>query len=422
MRLASRLAALVLVVFAAPASGLSVSFTKIADDSSHPAWTSPVAFSIPAVDDGEVVFFAESGSPYLAGIYTGNGGALTTIVDSNTLVPDSLQPFGLVGFWGAPTISEGNVAFLVNESGFVSVFASLDGNLTRIAADDGSGNLSIDDMRSPMIDGHNVAFRAWSGAGSGEGWGLFTSVAGVLETSADATTDVPGGAQDIQVGTAFALAGTSVAYESGLGVYVATAGTARVVADTATAVPGGVGSFTGFLSAVSADDGNIAFEAGSTLSLAPLSLLYGIYAEIDGVLVRIADTETLIPGSAETFDGFTSLDHGLSISGASVAFYGGGGASLTRGLYVYRDGEIHEVIEVGDLLDGKVVSGIEFGSEGFYGDQIAFHASFDDGTTGIYLANIPEPGSALLLAAGLSGLAASRRSRARLAQAREKAL
>jgi len=96
-----------------------------------------------------------------------------------------------------------------------------------------------------------------------------------------------------------------------------------------------------------------------------------------------------------------------------VAFYGGGGASFTSGLYVYRDGEIHKLIEAGDLLDGKVVSGVEFGSEGFSGDQIAFHASFDDGTQGIYRAVIPEPSTALLLAAGLLALGASRHSRAR---------
>ena len=410
MQVAWWLAALLPLLLAAPASALSVSFTKIADASSHPAWTGPVAFSIPAVDDGEVVFFAESGSPFLAGIYTGSGGALTTVVDSNTLIPGSTQPFDLVGFWGAPTISQGNVAFLVNEGGFASVFASLDGNLTRIAADDGSGNLSIDYMRSPMIDGHNVAFRAWNG----EGWGVFTSVAGVLETSADQATANPNGAGKISVDSEFALEGTSVAYlggtESGNGIFVANAGIARVVADDATAVPGGVGAFTGFLPAVSFDDGNIAIEGGSTLSLDPLALLYGIYAEIDGVLVRIADTETLIPGSAETFDGFTSLDHGLSISGESVAFSGGGGASFTRGLYVYRDGEIHKLIETGDNLDGKVVDGIDFGSEGYSGDQIAFLASFDDGTSGVYLASIPEPGTALLLAAGLLALGANRRA------------
>jgi hypothetical protein len=405
-----RLSALISILLAAPASAIPVTFTKIADASSHPAWASSVAFGIPAVDDGEVVFFAEEGGSALGGIYTGSGGALTTVADSNTLAPDSSQPLSLVGFWGAPTISQGNVAFLANESGLASVFASLDGSLTRIAADDGSGDLSIDYARSPMIDGHNVAFRAWSGAAGAEGWAVFTSVAGALEIGADATTDVPGGTQDIPVGTAFALDGTSVAYESGLGVYAATAGSARVVADTASAVPGGVGSFNGFLSAVSADDGNIAFEAGSTLSLDPLVLLYGIYAEIDGVLVRVVDTESLMPGSLETFDGFTSLRHGLSISGGSVVFSGSGGASSSRGLYVYRDGEIHELIEVGDLLDGKIVGGIDFASEGFSGDQVAFLASFGDGTSGIYLANIPEPGSALLLGAGLLALGASRRA------------
>ena len=140
-------------------------------------------------------------------------------------------------------------------------------------------------------------------------------------------------------------------------------------------------------------------------------LLDGIYAEIDGALVAIADTQTPMPGSTETFDGFTSLDHGLSISGESVAFHGIGGSAFTSGLYVYRDGEIHEVIEVGDLLDGKVVTWIEFGSEGFAGDQIAFLASFGDGTQGIYVASIPEPGTALMLATGLLALGASRRAR-----------
>jgi hypothetical protein len=127
--------------------------------------------------------------------------------------------------------------------------------------------------------------------------------------------------------------------------------------------------------------------------------------------VRIADTQTLIPGSTETFDGFTSLDHGLSISGESVAFYGGGGSAFMSGLYVYRDGELHAVIEVGDLLDGEIVAGIEFGSDGFAGDQIAFLASFDDGTQAVYVAAIPEPGTALMLAAGLLAFGASRRAR-----------
>jgi hypothetical protein len=166
MKIASRLAALVLAIFAAPAGALPISFRKIAGDSGHPAWNSPVLFSIPAVDDGEVAFLAEH--PSLSGIDTGSGGALTTVVDSNMLIPDTSQPFQF--FERRPSISNGNVAFLVNENGgYPAVFASLDGTVTRIADSTtpepgGNGSLVPDYQRAPAIDGHNVAFMAWNEA------------------------------------------------------------------------------------------------------------------------------------------------------------------------------------------------------------------------------------------------------------------
>lgn len=413
LKLAARLAALALLASAGPAAAIPVSFTQIADAASLPAWDGSASFGVPAIDGGQVAFFGvhggSAGFPYLAGVYTGSGGALSTVVDSDTLVPGGSQPFGLVDFWGGPTLSQGNVAFLANEGGAASVFASFGGSLTRIATDDGSGNLNIDYQRSPMIDAQNVAFRAWGGPVSQ--YALFTSVGGMLGVGADATTDVPGGTQDVAVGMPFGLDGTNVAYTSNLGVYVANAGVARAVAETTTLVPGGVGSFTGFASAGSFDDGNVAFEGSSLLSLSPLEFLDGIYAEIDGALLRIVDTQTPMPGSSETFEGFTSAGRGLSLSGDSVAFLGSGGGGSARGLFVYRDGEIHEVILVGAQLGGATVSGIDFGAEGFSGDQLAFRATFDDGTQGVWVATIPEPGTLLLLGAGLAALAVGRRAR-----------
>lgn len=410
MRLASRLVTFLVIVFAEPAGALTISFTKIADEASNPAWNAYAEFGTPAVDAGVVTFFAVGGDPYLAGVYTGSGGALTTVADSNTPVPGSSQPFGLVDSWGSPTISEGNVAFMANEGGFGSVFASLDGTLTRIAADDGSGNLSIDYMRSPMIDGRNVAFRAWDG----QQYAVLTSVDGVLETSASRETELPGSPGGIDyIGPSFASGGTSVAFQGGdgvgTGIYVATADTARVVADTLTTVPGESILFAGFESGVAFDAGNVAFLGASTLSSDPLVILYGLYAEIGGMLIRVADSQTLIPGSSETFDGFTTQFQDLSISGETVAFYGG--ASLgPNGIYVYRDGELHKVIEVGDLLDGRSVVSLRFGPRGLSGDQLAFSVLLDDDSGGVYLVTIPEPGTALLLAAGLLALGAGRRA------------
>lgn len=46
--------------------------------------------------------------------------------------------------------------------------------------------------------------------------------------------------------------------------------------------------------------------------------------------------------------------------------------------------------------------------------QVAFHAWFTDGSAGVFLAEVPEPGTLLLVALGASGLAAShRRQRSR---------
>ena len=63
-------------------------------------------------------------------------------------------------------------------------------------------------------------------------------------------------------------------------------------------------------------------------------------------------------------------------------------------------------------LDGKTIAQLRFGPDGFSGDQLAFTAIFEDSTYGVYLAQVPEPGTGLLLALGLAALAA-RRPRAR---------
>jgi hypothetical protein len=145
------------------------------------------------------------------------------------------------------------------------------------------------------------------------------------------------------------------------------------------------------------------------LSTDPLVQIYGIYAEIGGMLIRIADSETLIPGRAETFAGFTAQHQELSIHGETVAFYASA-SSGPSGIYVHRDGQLHKVAEVGDLLDGRTVSGFGFGPRGLSGDALAFNASFEDGTYGVFLATIPEPGTGLLLGVGLLALGVSGRT------------
>jgi hypothetical protein len=74
---------------------------------------------------------------------------------------------------------------------------------------------------------------------------------------------------------------------------------------------------------------------------------------------------------------------------------------------------IAALLEVSDLLAGRTSSDFDLGAETLSGDQLAFTAFFEDGTRGIYLATIPEPASALLLAIGLLAVSAGPRSRRR---------
>ncbi len=391
MQFAWRLAALVSSLLAAPASALSVSFTKIADSSTPAAF-----FGAPGVDAGIVAFRAIDLSLGKSGVFTGSGGALTTIADESTPIPGGTDTFR---YFTNPSISAGNVAFFGSgPPDYVGgVYASFAGVLTEIVkygapAPDGGGALNLS-FETPSIDGTNVAFVAQSGASPNA---IYTSVAGALEVTANETTSVPGGSGSLYLRGPTALDATGVAFDalggSVGGIYVASAGVARVVADTSTLIPGGTGNFTSFSKGPASDSGNVAFEGiGSNAG--------GIYAEIAGTLVLVSDTELLID-SAE--------DSGLSISGEAVAYHGSDGYGYA--LYLYEGGQREIVIASGDSLDGRIVSYFLFGLDGLSGDQLAFTAYYEDGTSGVYLANIPEPGTALLLAAGLFVLALRRRS------------
>lgn len=316
----------------------AATFAKIADETSHPL--AFVELGTPAVDAGVVAFHGIAGFGAVTGIYTGSGGALTTVVDSDTS-PD------LSSFRRA-TISQGNVAFLADEDGDPTVWASIDGSLTRIASSDtpipgGSGNMTINDNRTPMIDGRNVAFSAFR---NDVGYNaLFTSVDGALEESAGAVA-LPGGAT-AGVSGPFGLDGTSVASGGSdgvhTGIYVAEANVGRIVADDTTQMPGQSVNFAGFLPDLSFADGNVAFEGGNGID--PTNI-FGVYAEIGGVLFRIVDTEMALPGGAGTFQ-----DAGaIAIDGESVAFVALG--TNHYGLYVHRNGVLELVAESGDVLDG----------------------------------------------------------------------
>ena len=396
-----KLAVLALLV-ALPAH--AATFTKIADLSTlGPGWTSNVSFRAPALDQGLVAFGASDGSTGSAAIFAGTGGALTPVVDLTTPVPGTSQPF--LGF-GDPALSQGTVAFTGTDSiGFTGVYTWNGGTLTTVAdnatPDPNGGGTLFPGSGLPAIHGARVSFGAASTADPGHGDAIYTSDAGVITRTAGWDTLIPGDlGSDLMLSGPFSSDATGVAFRgtefsgpAGVeGIYVAGAGGLRVVADTTTTIPGTTDTFTSFESRFASGDGNVAF-------LGIGSANGGLYAEIAGVLVLVSDTELVV---------FESGMSSLSVSEDAVAYHGSNGVTGSA-LHFYRDGQRQVVIASGDVLDGKVVDYFYFGRDGLSGDQLAFTALFDDGSYGVYLATIPEPGTALLLAAGLAALAVRRR-------------
>jgi len=108
-------------------------------------------------------------------------------------------------------------------------------------------------------------------------------------------------------------------------------GELRKLVSTSTAIPGGIGSFGSFGEGPIARGGLVVFMGYDA------SLRAGLYAvpTAGGVVVRLADTKTLVPGTAKPFTSFAwkSFEHD-----GTTAVFTGGAAAITGVYSVKLDG------------------------------------------------------------------------------------
>lgn len=357
--------------------------------------------SFPSLRGGDVLFSGQWSVPGEngQGMYLYDGASVVKIVDTSDHTPDHGEPFfdfNNYAFDGLNAVFENgygpydslygyntNSRHLTTLANVNTIVSSADGKL--------SGYLG---SFGPSADAGNVALGATV---TNIGAGIWTNVGGTIRPLADRTTAAPGQPDhllwyfDLPI-----LRGDKVAFSCGFvssdlkgssqqGIYVGDARTGAVtrIADATTTPLGGTGTWgppLGF------DGTSISFtdRLGTTL-----------FTNVGGTLHVAADTSTLMPGSSARFANFgvgAMDDERIAFTAASVA----GGP---YGLFLWDDGTISQILAPGGTLDGKAVSNVALGPDGFSGNEVAFTADFTDGSSGIYLMQIPEPQSLGLLVA-----------------------
>ncbi|MEE4296337.1 MAG: DUF11 domain-containing protein [Wenzhouxiangella sp.] len=184
------------------------------------------------------------------------------------------------------------------------------------------------------------------------------------------------------------------------GVYAFSDGIVTPIATTSTPIPGGVGTFADFDSTgmtLSADGGDVVFRGVDGNDNR------GIYAYIDGVLRRVVDHQTPIPGGTgnfeylgESFSSTASISE-PSLSNGRVVFAGkNSDADASQlSLFLWDGSTIEPVLRSGDSVAGGVVNSVGLGRRGLDGNRLVMTAEMIEPGNSfrrvILLTELPEP-------------------------------
>lgn len=365
--------------------------------------------------NGDSLAFIGSGPGGRTGIYSTTAGSPqlpVRVVDLNTPIPGGTGNFQSFGTEAGIIIVGGNVLFAGSGAGGLQgIYMSNPGNngvpipIADTATPIPGGAGAFTGFQHALgYDGKNVAAVA-TGAGGQEGVYRIAVISppqvGSPLRLADTTTAIPDGDGNF---TGFpagpAISGDDVAFigngsDGQQGLYrVAVdsppqAGEPRRIADTSTPIPEGAGLFTAFGTdldhpvdpAMTGD--RVAFVgSGSDGQGGVYSVILSTPART-AVPLRVADTSTPIPGGNGKFTGFGAV----GISDTDIAFLGHGDGGQT-GIYDMTGGSLRKVIAVGESIQAKRITGLDFSRAGLFGDPVAFQATFEDGTQGIFRVDV----------------------------------
>ena len=338
-----------------------------------PAGGNFASFLNPVLNNsGMVSFWAQSA---VEAIYETSGNSLLTIAAGAQTAPGLGAAFAN---FSSPVLNEsGTVAFIgtITDGLTKGIYTGTGGALTTVSAFGQSlpglpGTISGYSPTVALGDNGGVAFRATANilavTADGEFWSTGAAVATTVQIA-------PGGGGIFTSFTAPVVnnTGSSVfqAQASTLaGVFTAFGSTLATVATTAQVAPDLGTNFTSFstISAIN-DSGAVAFLGFSGSRI-------GIFQRVNGVLSAVATSNTLAPGFTKNFISFT--EPALSNSG-KVAFEGA--LSGGRGIYTSTGGALTTVAKTGDIAPTLGSAFTRFGS--FPGTKPAVN---DLGTVAFY--------------------------------------
>ena len=371
-------------------------------------------------ESGTVAFYGINGTTGVstglpvAGIYTGSGGALSTIAAYGQLsaglgtVTDlgskfSLGDSGRVVFTG--NVSDGPLDTSIP----IGVFAGTGGNdpanitattvvsTTQTAPGIGGLFTTLDSLVQ-----NNLGFAAFTGYSS-NGAGLYAKFGGTLGTITTTlqTAPVIGGnftvfsPEVINDKGTVAFVGTSS--NGGRGIYTGTGGALTTIATTAQSAPGLAGNFTIFGDTLLSNSGLVAFRG-----VAPNGLLdsfgnpvngHGIYTSFGGTLQTVATTLQAAPMLGGNFAGFGKLavnDLGTvafaAVSGSTIkGLYLGDGQELVTAAYLGQS--VSTVSGTTTISALTFTGGVDRGGSSQFNNngQVVYRATLANGTSSVLL-------------------------------------
>jgi hypothetical protein len=354
-----------------PIPGGTGNFTFFTDPFTS-SLTDPILDGRPAVSiENKIVVFSGSGASGQKGLYSSSvGGAITTIADTNTPLPDGTGTFRL---FGTPSLSQGNVAFPgsgVTEPIAQGAFFVPLGGPIRTVADRNTpvpGDIGVfRGIGAVSLDGRNVAF-GYSSVGKDR---ILVADSGGQITLVAETNSF-----NFRVFNGLSFNGGIVAFIAQQdSIFAAPVGSPPMLVTMVNSDPNGGSVFTG--SNPSVDNGTIAYLVQGN----------GIYiATLKGSITPVALVGRPIPGGKGNFTGF---DVDSPSSRNEIVAFRGFGPSGQEGIYASIGGSLTKVINLSDSLDGKTPTHLFLGYEAVSENQIAFAAQFADGSRGVYVAKV----------------------------------